>query len=217
MKHTTVSAATVGQLAFCRLGQNLSPVIVSNDFLVSEIGVCESSTVLKRHRYNSVCRDVTAIRKGHGSIPTAHNRHDELFSFFPQAAILMCAECRVLIDVQTRHWGEGARSRLFDSPLVRLSAHLSGYLSECLSLFIFVREASIQPSATRSIHGQCTQLMVPHFSWRKKQNPTQLILLLSPTLYSSHHWSVVTGRDVNSITQTLGADINLYVIKLTGG
>lgn len=56
--------------------------MILNVFLVSDIGVCEStfSAVLKPHRHNPDCRDVTAIRKGHGSIPTAHTRHDELFS-----------------------------------------------------------------------------------------------------------------------------------------
>lgn len=99
--------------------------------LVSDIGVCESRfpVVLKPRRRDPDCQDVTAIRKGQGCIPTAHNRHDELFSLFPPHGCVSChlGVCRVIIDGPPRWCTDRTQQRRvcacrFDC------RHLSGYL-----------------------------------------------------------------------------------------
>lgn len=99
------------------------------------------------------------------------------------AAILVCAESLLMglhADVQTGHWSEGAYSCLFDSLLVRLSAHLSGHLSTCLS-----------PDKFPSNHLLHSPFVVSVFYWwslasggDNKQNPMLLILLLFPTRHA---------------------------------
>lgn len=119
--------------------------MILNVFLVSDIGVCEStfSAVLKPHRHNPDCRDVTAIRKGHGSIPTAHTRHDELFSLslfflFSSHGCMSChlGVCRVIIDGLPRWCVDRTLERRSVFLSVSLSARFPGYLSAC-SLYQF--------------------------------------------------------------------------------
>lgn len=112
------------------------------------------------------------------------------FSFFSflvaaWAAILVCAELLLMglhADVRTGHWREGAHSCLFDSQLVRLSAHLPGPPSARLPLFVSVRKVSVLSLRYTLL------MMITRFWWRKEQNP-----FLSPPL---HYGSVVTDRDV---------------------
>lgn len=109
------SCDTVNRGAISCLDQKLSQVIILNYFLVSKIGVsvCEQISLHLRASQDE-CGDVTTIRKGHGSIPTAHNRHDELaflffFFFFKAAWAAILARVETLLmglhaDVQTEYW-----------------------------------------------------------------------------------------------------------------
>lgn len=149
--------------------------------------MCESrfSTVLKPHRHNPVWQDVTAIRKGHSSIPTAHNQHDELssFLFFSSWLHELPSWC-----VPSHYWWASMlMCRQGSAEKECAPVCPTCCLFDCQRIFLVVFHPVsffLYHLEQQSIIGQYTLLKITRFSWWKKGNASLPFLLLSSRIRS---------------------------------
>lgn len=174
--------------------------------LSPKIGVCESrfSTVLKPHRHNPDCRDVTAIGKGHGSIP---RRTQPTWWAFSRS--LFCSWLHELPSwrAPSHYWwastlvcrqdaGEKERTPVCSA------RHMFLVISPPVSCSSYqLEEVSTSPSA--AAWSLCSLLCLPPLSF--------LSLWWSPVEMKQR----VKLSKLNYLTFK-GADINLYAMNFTG-
>lgn len=173
--------------------------------LSPKIGVCESrfSTVLKPHRHDPDCRDVTAIGKGHGSIP--RRTQPTWWAFSRSLFACGCMSChlgvrRVSIDGPSR-W---CADRMLERKSALLSVRLGtcSWLSPLLSLALRINSKNLPPHRLPQ-RGR----YAPYSASR----PSKSLIPLS--LW----WDEAEGKLSKLNYPTFkGADINLYAINFAG-
>lgn len=162
--------------------------------------MCKSrfQTLLKPRRDNPDHPEVTAIRKGHGSVPTAHDPHDELFSllfFCPSRLYELPSRCA------PRHywWASTPRCR---QDTVGLSTRF--WLPLCPSSALHVSWES-----WTCWRGTFTlRMLMDIFCFFSRPSVLKLRLCGHRMWWRENY--------PNSITQPLEADMNLYEIKFKG-